>query len=66
MLEKNPGVRWIHQLRIIGLVEAGFNTAMKLFFVRHLIGNAEITPLTEEQWRGRPGRTAVEPALRKM
>ncbi|KAL7544844.1 hypothetical protein ACHAWF_009231 [Thalassiosira exigua] len=66
MLEKKPGVRWIHQLRIIGLVEADFNTALMLFFACHLIGNAELTPLTEEQWGGRPGRTAVEPALCKM
>ncbi|KAL7546461.1 hypothetical protein ACHAWF_009793, partial [Thalassiosira exigua] len=64
MLEKKPGVRRIHQLRIIGLVEADFNTALKLFFAKHLISNTETTELTEEQWGGRPGRTAVEPALR--
>ncbi|KAL7534080.1 hypothetical protein ACHAWF_011768 [Thalassiosira exigua] len=66
MLEKKPGVRRIHQLRIIGLVEADFNTALKLYFSRHLVANTETTSLTEEQWGGRPGRTAAEPALRKM
>ncbi|KAL7545378.1 hypothetical protein ACHAWF_008725 [Thalassiosira exigua] len=66
MLEKKPGVRRIHQLRIIGLIEADFNTALKLYFARHLVANTETTSLTEEQWGGRPGRTAAEPALRKM
>ncbi|KAL7537591.1 hypothetical protein ACHAWF_005825 [Thalassiosira exigua] len=66
MLEKKPGVCRIHQLRIIGLVEADFNTALKLFIACHLIGNAELTPLSEEQWGERPGRTAVEPAFCKM
>ncbi|KAL7545994.1 hypothetical protein ACHAWF_015022 [Thalassiosira exigua] len=49
MLEKKPGVRQIHQLRIIGLVEGDFNTALKLFFAHHLIGNVKLTSLTEEQ-----------------
>ncbi|KAL7526403.1 hypothetical protein ACHAWF_008463 [Thalassiosira exigua] len=66
MLEKKPGVWRIHQLRIIGLVEADFNTALKLFFAKHLSSNTETTELTEEQWGGRPGRTAIEPALCKM
>ena len=60
------GVRMIHMLRIIGLVEADFNTALKIFFAKKMIQNAERTSLTEEQWGGRPGRTATKPALRKM
>ena len=66
MLEKKPGVREIHQLRIIGLVEADFNTALKLFFAKQLVANSETTDLTEEQWGGRPGRTACDPALGKV
>ncbi|KAL7550658.1 hypothetical protein ACHAWF_013872 [Thalassiosira exigua] len=66
MLKKKPGVRRIHQLRIIGLVEADFNTALKLFFAKHLISNTETTKLTEEQWGGRAGRTAVKLTLLKM
>ena len=31
MLEKKKGVQKIHMLRIIGLVEADFNTALKIF-----------------------------------
>ena len=66
MLEKKPGVRRIHQLRIIGLVEADFNTALKFYFAKHLVAQSERTNLTEEQWGGRPGRTASDAALRKM
>ncbi|KAL7516213.1 hypothetical protein ACHAWF_000033, partial [Thalassiosira exigua] len=43
MLEEKPGVRCIHQLRIIGLVEADFNNALKIFFAKHLISNTETT-----------------------
>ncbi len=39
MLKKKAGAHKIRQLRIIGLVEAHFNTALKLFFVKHLIAN---------------------------
>jgi len=66
MLEKKEGVRQIHQLRIIGLVEADFNTALKIFFAKQMVANSERTTLTEEQWGGRPGRTATDAAMRKM
>lgn len=65
MLEKSKGVRKIHRLRIIGLVEGDFNTALKLFFAKKLVQNSETTDLTEEQW-ARPNRTAMDPAIRKM
>lgn len=66
MLEKKAGVRKVHQLRIIGLVKADFNTALKFYFSKHLIAKSEHTELTEEQWGGRPGRTATNTALHKM
>ena len=65
MLEKKAGTRHIHQLRIIGLLEADFNTALKIFFAKKLMWNAESTPLLEEQWGSRPNRTANDAALRK-
>jgi hypothetical protein len=65
MLEKKRGLRQIHRLRIIGLVEADFNTALKIFFAKKLISNAEKTDLTDEQW-ARPNRTAIVPAIRKL
>ncbi|KAL7503770.1 hypothetical protein ACHAXN_002965 [Cyclotella atomus] len=37
MLEKKPGVRKIHLLRIIGLLEADFNTALKYFFAKRMM-----------------------------
>ena len=50
MLEKKAGVQRIHQLRIIGLVEADFNSALKIYFAKHMIANSEKSNLTEEQW----------------
>ena len=43
---KKEGVRQIHQLRIIGLVEADFNTALKIFFAKQMVTNSERTTLT--------------------
>ena len=48
MLGKKPGVKKIHLLQIIGLVEADFNTALKLYFAKHLILNSEKTKLIDE------------------
>ena len=48
MLEKKAGVKKIHFLQIIRLVEAHFNTALKLYFAKNLVSNSEKTELTEE------------------
>ena len=56
MLEKKPGVKKIHLLQIIGLVEANFNTALKLYFAKHLVSSSEKTELTKEQCGGSPGQ----------
>ena len=37
MIEKKRGVRKIHQLRIIGILEADFNIALKILFACKLI-----------------------------
>ena len=52
MLEKKPGVRKIHQLRIIGMLEADFNTALKLIFARNMMWSAETSGISDEQWDG--------------
>jgi hypothetical protein len=65
MLEKVKGLRQIHRLRIIGLLEADFNTALKFLFAKKLMKNAEMTDLCHEQW-ARSNRTAMDPALRKV
>ena len=66
MLEKKPGVRKIHMLRIIGLLEADFNTALKILFSKRLMTNAERAGLNDEQWGCRPKRMALDPAMRNM
>ena len=52
MLEKKRGQRKIHTLRIIALVEADWNTALKILF-RNLMKNAENSGLSDEQWGSR-------------
>ena len=49
MLEKKQGVRKIHQLRIIGLMEADFNTSLKLLFAKKMVCNAEQSGISGEQ-----------------
>ncbi|KAL7536722.1 hypothetical protein ACHAWF_007008 [Thalassiosira exigua] len=66
MLEKKRGVRKIHLLQIIGILEADFNTALKIYFAQRLMRLAEATGLHDEQWGSRPNRTSTDPALRKM
>ncbi|KAL7502579.1 hypothetical protein ACHAXN_000520, partial [Cyclotella atomus] len=65
MLEKKRGQRKIHMLRIIALVEADWNTALKILF-RKLIRNAEKVGLNDEQWGSRKNRMALDPAMRNL
>ncbi|KAL7502242.1 hypothetical protein ACHAXN_002702, partial [Cyclotella atomus] len=66
MLEKKRGIRRIHMLRIIGLLEADFNTALKILISRNLMANAENVGLNDEQWGSRRNRMALDPAMRNM
>ena len=66
MLEKKLGVRRIHLMRVIGLVEADFNTALKILFTRDLMWNAEQAGISPDQWGGRANRSAPDCATRKM
>ncbi len=66
MLEKKTGVRKIHMLCIIGILEADFNTALKILFAKNLMAASEKTGLCDEQWGSRPTRTSTDAALRKM
>ena len=56
----------MHHLRIIGLVEAGFNIKLKIFFAKQMIVISECNTMTEEQWGGKSGRTVTDVAMRKM
>jgi hypothetical protein len=49
MLEKKRGNRKIHMLWIIGLLEADFNTALKIIFAEKMMNNAESAGLSDEQ-----------------
>ena len=61
MLEKKKGVRKIHMLRIIGLLEADFNSALKYFFAKKMMQRAEENgSMAEEQWGLRKNRTATD------
>ena len=66
MLEKKRGNRKIHMLRIIGLLEADFNTALKIIFAKKMMNNAESAGLSDEQWGSRKHRMALDPAMRNM
>ena len=66
MLEKKPGVSKIHQLHIIGLLEADFNTALKLIFEKKMMRNAERSGIRGKQWGGRPNRTAIDTTFKNL
>ncbi|KAL7505232.1 hypothetical protein ACHAXN_004474 [Cyclotella atomus] len=66
MLEKKKGIRKIHMLRIIGLIEADFNTALKFYFAYKMMENAGQDGLTDEQWGGRRNRSSVDAAMLKL
>ncbi|KAL7550562.1 hypothetical protein ACHAWF_015354 [Thalassiosira exigua] len=66
MLEKKLGIRKIHLMRIIGLLEADFNTALKILFAGRMMCNAEIAGISSSQWGGRANRSAIACATRKL
>ena len=53
---KKMGVRKIHHMRIIGLVEADFNTALEIMFAQKLMWQAEASSITPDQWGGHADR----------
>ncbi|NCG03282.1 MAG: hypothetical protein GWP22_07470, partial [Actinomycetales bacterium] len=65
MLEKKPGNRKIHLLRIIGKLPAEFNTCLKLF-ARRTSWNFESCGPHPGQWGSRPNRSAVDAAMTKL
>ena len=66
MIEKKPGVQKIHQMRIIGLLEADFNTELNLIFAKKMIRNTEQCGICGEQWGGQPNKTEKNKAFKKL
>ena len=66
MLEKKKGVRKIHLLRIIGLLEADFNTALKFFFASQMQHACEENGMSTEQYGSRKNRTSIDAAMIKL
>ncbi|KAL7524524.1 hypothetical protein ACHAWF_002609, partial [Thalassiosira exigua] len=66
MLEKKKGIRMIHILRIIGLLEADFNTALKYFYSVKMMIRAEEEDLSDEQWGSRKDRTSIDASMIKL
>ncbi len=66
MLEKKPGVRQIHQLRIIGKVAAEFNTCLKFFIGHKAMHNFEAADPCDSQHGFRPHRSSIDAAFLKL
>ena len=66
MLEKKPGVRQVHMLRIIGKLAAEFNTCLKFFIGRQARDNFEAADPCDEQHGFRPNRSSVDAAMLKL
>ena len=66
MIEKSEGVRKIHLMRIIGLVETDFNCVLKILYSDRLMANAETAGISTDQWGGRKNRDATTCATRGL
>ena len=66
MLEKKKGGRKIYLLRIIGLLEAEFNTTLIFFFANQMIIIVEENGLSDEQHGLRKNRTCTDAAMIKL
>lgn len=66
MLEKKPGVRQIHMLRIIGKLAAEFNTCLKLIISKQARDNFENSETCDEQHGFRPNRSSQDAMMLKL
>ena len=66
MLEKKPGRRQIHMLRIIGKLAAEFNTCLKLIIGKRARDNFEKSEACDEQHGFRPHRSAQDVMMLKL
>jgi len=66
MLEKKPGVRQIHTLRIIGKVAAEFNTCLKFLIGKNAMNNFENSLPSDDQHGFRPNRSSIDAGFLKL
>lgn len=66
MLEKKPGIRQIHTLRIIGKVAAEFNTCLKFLIGKQARDNFERADPCDDQHGFRPHRSSADAAMIKL
>lgn len=67
MIEKEPGVPWIHRLRIIELFDAQANAGFQIFIGRKLMHHAvKNSLLSEESYGSTPGKMAAAAILQKV
>ena len=60
MLEKDAGNPMIHRLRIMVLLEADFNIALRIVWMRRLFPAAERMGFTNDQWGNRKMKSAID------
>ena len=60
MLEKEAGSPMIHRLRIIVLLEADFNLALRTIWMHRLFKKAEEAKFVDEQWGNRKRKNALD------
>ena len=66
MLEKDPGNPMIHRLRIIVLLEADFNLALRTIWMRRLFTQAEKANFVDEQWGNRKNKNVLDCLTMKL
>ena len=69
MIEKKKGQQYIHTLRLIEILEADFNSALKHFSAKDLTKAAETNDtdtLADEQWGLQKNRTSTDAEMLKL
>ena len=66
ILEKQPGNPPIHRLRITVILEADFNIALRIIWMRRLFPAEDNMGLAPEQWGSRKNRNSTDCATMKL
>ena len=64
--QKQQGNPLIHRIRIIVLLEADFNIALRIIWMRRLFSVAEKMGFAKEQWGSRKNRNSTDCATMKV